>query len=135
MKSLKVILLGVCFVLLVACNGYFIYQSSIPDTQILIGTVSDGGSMDFTNAHPLGKDDVHTVLLALIQANPAEQERTMETVADAVFSISKQGNEVGVYVYVWKTTDGVIISSDINNASAYKCVPSGLEAEIKGLLN
>lgn len=135
MKSLKVILLGLCFVLLIACNGYFIYQSSIPDTQILIGTVSDGGSMDFTNSHPLGKDDVHAVLLSLIQASPAEQEQAMETAADAVLSISERGSEQAVYVYVWKTADGVIVSSDINNASTYKRIPSGSTADIQALLD
>ncbi len=135
MKYSRNILIGICIILLIACNGYLIYRLNIPDTDVRIGTVSHTGSMDFTNSPPLGKDDVHTVLLALIQASPAEQEQAMETAADAVLSISERGSEQGVYVYVWKTAAGVIVSSDINNASTYKRIPSGSTEDIQALLD
>lgn len=134
MKYSRNILIGICIILLIVCNGWLIYRLNIPDIDVRIGTVSDTGSMDFTNSYSLAKDDVHTVLLSLIQASPAEQEQAMETAVDAVFSISQRGSEQGVYVYVWKTAAGVIVSSDINNASTYKRIPSGSTADIQALL-
>lgn len=135
MKYSRNILIGICIILLVVCNGWLIYRSNIPDTDVRIGTVSDTGSMDFTNSYSLAKDDVHTVLLSLIQATPAEQEQAMERAADAVLSIAQRGSEKAVYVYVWKTADGVVVSSDANNASAYKRIPSGATSDIKELLD
>lgn len=120
MKKLKPILLTALMLALVLSNVYFIRQAQKPDYEILVGRVvaasatdEAGGhtvGVDFTNAKPLGKEEVSTVFMALITADSYTPADAIAEIPDAQMLLPLT-HEDAVYTYeinLWLQGDSIL---------------------------
>lgn len=126
-KKIALSVMCLLMVLLIVSNVWFIQKANEPDLEIVIGAIREGESglgYDFLGAEPLAQDDMHTIVLALIQATAAEESQIPETSPDGVMLMEGKYNSA-YFIRVW-ITDGVVVSALGNDEQPdYKTIPAG----------
>ena len=127
MKKTWMIVLCIVIVLLLAGNCFFIAQAQKPDYTITIGNprVDETGfvtAVDFQNTVPLkSKDDVDTVLFALLSGQSVEAPSVVEAPPDAVMMIGNAGRfKIAYSVTLWVEKDSVVFAMGMNDWEHYK---------------